>query len=32
MNELALVAIKLQAFDLCEALVNDDSCKIAKKS
>ena len=31
-NELALEAIKLQAFDLCEALVNDDNCKIAKNA
>ena len=31
-NELALKAIKLQAFDLCEALVNDDNCKIAKNA
>lgn len=31
-NELAVEAIKLQAFDLCEALVNDDNCKIAKNA
>ncbi|KAL6659484.1 hypothetical protein ACP70R_003524 [Stipagrostis hirtigluma subsp. patula] len=31
-NELALQAIKLGAFRLCEALVNDDNCKIAKNA
>ncbi|KAJ1267200.1 hypothetical protein BS78_07G038000 [Paspalum vaginatum] len=31
-NELALEAIKLEAFQLCEALVNDDNCKIAKNA
>jgi hypothetical protein len=31
-NELAVEAIKLGAFQLCEALVNDDNCKIAKNA
>uniref|UniRef100_A0ACD5WVX1 Uncharacterized protein n=1 Tax=Avena sativa TaxID=4498 RepID=A0ACD5WVX1_AVESA len=31
-NELAMEAIKLGAFQLCEALVNDDNCKIAKNA
>ncbi|PAN33544.1 hypothetical protein PAHAL_6G028400 [Panicum hallii] len=31
-NELALEAIKLGAFQLCETLVNDDNCKIAKNA
>ncbi|CAO2205703.1 unnamed protein product [Urochloa humidicola] len=31
-NELALEAIKLGAFQLCENLVNDDNCKIAKNA
>ncbi|XP_062196300.1 U-box domain-containing protein 8-like [Phragmites australis] len=31
-NELTLQAIKLGAFQLCEALVNDDNCKIAKNA
>ncbi|XP_062192437.1 U-box domain-containing protein 8-like [Phragmites australis] len=31
-NELALEVIKLGAFQLCEALVNDDNCKIAKNA
>ncbi|KAL6856833.1 hypothetical protein ACP4OV_018215 [Aristida adscensionis] len=31
-NELALEAIKLGAFHLCESLVNDDNCKIAKNA
>jgi len=29
---LALEAIKLGAFQLCETLVNDDNCKIAKNA
>lgn len=31
-NQLAREAIKLGAFHLCEALVNDDNCKIAKNA
>uniref|UniRef100_A0A0E0LR32 RING-type E3 ubiquitin transferase n=1 Tax=Oryza punctata TaxID=4537 RepID=A0A0E0LR32_ORYPU len=31
-NDLAREAIKLGAFHLCEALVNDDNCKIAKNA
>lgn len=31
-NELAVEAIKLGAFQLCEALVNDDNCKIARNA
>ncbi|XP_040382833.1 U-box domain-containing protein 8 [Oryza brachyantha] len=31
-NELAREAVKLGAFHLCEALVNDDNCKIAKNA
>ncbi|KAL5229888.1 hypothetical protein ABZP36_028664 [Zizania latifolia] len=31
-NEFAMEAIKLGAFHLCEALVNDDNCKIAKNA
>ncbi|GJN12485.1 hypothetical protein PR202_ga30765 [Eleusine coracana subsp. coracana] len=31
-SELAVEAIKLGAFQLCEALVNDDNCRIAKNA
>ncbi|KAG8046464.1 hypothetical protein GUJ93_ZPchr0008g12102 [Zizania palustris] len=31
-KEMAMEAIKLGAFHLCEALVNDDNCKIAKNA